>query len=151
MHLLPQVYELLKEDKKGSLENIVLWTHSMNKALVDANRKWVFALEGTDKVWGAMFYTLGVDGKSLYIETLTAKKGAPPGILEALIKKFEQDESVKVREKFYASRDLKRGQSEEILEGVGLQDESVFSHEGYQPIGNLTDASKALRLRYLMR
>ena len=149
VRLLPQVYELLKEEKKGNMQNIVLWTHSINKSLVDAKRKWLFALEGNDKVWGVMFYRLGDDGKSVYIDTLAVKKTAPPGAPEAIIKKFEQDTEVKVREKFYLGRDIKKEQSEAILEGVGLQDDSVYTHEGYQPLGELTEAGRALRLRYL--
>ena len=161
VHLLPQVYALIKEDREGkaggghfdspfgSVPNIVLWTHDMRKALVDIRKKWLFALEGQRNVRGMMFYRIDDDGKSLYIDTLIAAKDAQAAVLEALLVKFERDDLVKACEDFYVSRDVKREASEEVLESVGLQDESVYNDEGYQFIGDLAEAGKVLRVRYL--
>ncbi|MCL2399228.1 MAG: hypothetical protein FWC91_05735 [Defluviitaleaceae bacterium] len=150
VHLLPDVYELLKKND-SSILNKVLWTHDINKVLVDINYKWVFALEGTNVLLGMMFYQLGSDGESVYINTLAAKNIAPGknAILEALLKKFEQDATIKLRKSFYVSREIKREASVEILETVGLQDESVYDNNGYQLLGDLGDTVNALKIRYL--
>ena len=150
VHLLSDVYELLKANN-SSIKNKVLWTHDINKALVDISQKWVFALEGTHILLGIMFYQLGNDGESVYINTLTAINGnsGKNGILEGLLKKFEQDATIKLRKSFYVSRDIKREVSVEILETVGLQDESVYDNDGYQLLGDLGDTINALKIRYL--
>ena len=145
VHLLPQVYILLQ--KNGyELPNKILWTQNMRKAIIDINKKWLFALEGTYHLRGLMFYHLDLTGKSVYLD---AFEGNNTQILEALIDKFSNDSIVKTQESFYVSRNIKREASEEILETVGLQDESVFNDEGYQMLGSLTDTLKALRVRYL--
>lgn len=148
VHLLPQVYEVLKGEQ-SSILNIVLWTHEMNKSLVDIHKKWVFALNGTKDMLGMMFYRLGVEN-DIYIDLLSAKKGAVNSlVIEALIKKFEQDNEVKSRQSFYVGRQVKREASDEILGTVGLQDETVFNDDGYQLLGSYDQAIKALKLRYL--
>ena len=156
VHLLPQVYDLLKEykgelsasgGKPGDFDgvpNYVLWMHDMNKAVVDINKKWVFALRGTNYVMGLMFYRLGTDGVSLYIDYVMGT----PAVIDELIKKFEQNDLVKAREKFYVGRDVKREAAEEVLGTVGLQDDTVFNEEGYQPIGGMKEALAALKFRY---
>ena len=144
VHLFPQVYRLIKNDGI-ELPNIILWKKDMNKKVVDVNRRWVFALEGTKIVKGMLFYHLEADGHSIYIDTLIAAGG----IFDGLIKKFEQDDAVKAGEAFYVSRDIKREADEEILKNVGLHDDSVFDDEGYQLLGGLNEAVRALRVRYL--
>ena len=145
VHLLPQVYALLK--KEGvNLPNIIIWKHAMNKAVVEIHRKWVFALEGNKIVKGLLFYHLSSDGKSCYIDSLVATDSK---LAEALLKKFEQDDIVKERQAFYISRHVKKEASEEVLETVGLQDESVFNEHGFQPLGGLADTVSALKVRYL--
>lgn len=145
VHLLPQVYAMLKKDRKD-MPNIILWNIEMKQYVLDINIKWVFALAGKKEVLGILFYRVGKDGSSLYIEELQAINAT---VAEALIKKFEQTDIVKTKTTFYASQDIKRMESEEILETVGLQDESVFNEEGYQPLGSLNDTVKDLRLRYI--
>lgn len=143
VHLLPQVYALMKADGHD-LPNIILWTHDMNKKIVDINRKWIFALQGTKDVRGAMLYRLDADGRSVYIDAILGGSG----LFDALIKKFEQDALVKAREAFYVGRNIKREAAEEAFEAVGLADDSVFNAEGYQLLGGLSEAAGALKLRY---
>ena len=154
VHLLPQVHALINGGLPGgssSPSNYVLWNHNMSKALVDVNRKWLFALEetrkvrSTDNVKGIFFYRLGTDGRSVYVDTLIA----PKGIIEPLLTKFERDDAVKVRESFYVSRNIRKEAAEEILETVGLQDENAFDGEGYQLLGGLAEAVNELKMRYL--
>ena len=145
VHLLPQVYELLQKSGHG-LPNRILWTQGMRKAVVEINRKWIFALEGTYHLRGLMFYHLGADGKSLYLDAFEANNTK---IFELLITKFSNDSTVKNQEIFYIGRNIRREAAEEMLESVGLQDDSVYDDDGYQNLGGLAETVKALKLRYL--
>lgn len=144
VHMLPNVYDLLKKDGHD-LPNIIIWTQSMKKAIIDINRKWIFATISSKDVQGMMFYRMGTDGKSLYIDTLSGS----PKTVEALLKKFEQNDLVKARENFFISRYIKREEADEVLETVGLQDDSVYDEEGYYMLGGLNEVISALKIRYL--
>ena len=148
MHLLPNVYNLYKE--AGSpVKNFVHWTHDMNKALLDIHKKWVFVLNPEQKVLGFLFYRLDEDGKSLYIDALRIKKHQKDhGAFGLLMQRFQQDDSVKGRKEFFASREIQRESSTEILAAVGLQDDSIYNPSGYESLGSFQKAVDALKLRY---
>ena len=147
VHLLPKVYALLKADRAG-LGNVILWTQAIKKSLIDPKCKWLFALEGANDVKGILFYRLGDDGRSVYINELIAAKGSH-GVVESLLLKLERDDELKALGTFYIGRNLKKAASEEMLEAVGLQDESIYDEKGYQPLDGLAEAIKELKLRYL--
>ena len=143
VHLLPQVYELMKKNY-AELPHIIFWKKEMDKKIIDINRRWVFALEGTKIVKGLLFYNISRDRKTVYVDSLIAA-----GIVfNELLIKFEYDDAVKSAEAFYISRDIKNEANTEMLKNVGLQDESVFNDEGYQLIGGLTDVLQVLKIRY---
>jgi len=149
VHLLPTVYRLIGESG-GHLPNSIIWNQEMRKALVDVRRKWLFVLEGTSNVRAILFYHLGTDNKSVYIDTMAAARtNDSAAALEALLVKFDRDDTVRKCEAFYVSREVRKEAAEEILETVGLQDESVYGDEGYQYLGGLTEAVAALKVRYL--
>ena len=145
VHMLPQIYKLFKADGID-LPNIILWTQDMRRSVIDINRKWIFALQGTSNVHGLMFYRVGADGKSIYVDHLVSSQSA---IIDALLKKFEQSDLVKGAEAFYLGREIKREAKEEAMSSVGLQDDSVFNDEGYQFIGGTKEILAALKLRYM--
>ena len=145
VHLFPKVYALLKKEGHD-LPHIHFWVKDMNKALVNIKCKWIFAIQGKDDVKGMLFYRVGDDAESLYIETLY---GIHNTVVDALLKKFEQDDIVKSRKAFYLSRNVKREVAEEVLGTVGLQDDTVFDGDGYQLVGDAKECGAALRVRYL--
>lgn len=155
VHLWPKVYSILNESSvhayggrtaSESSAAYHIWSKEMNKAVVDNKYRWLFAMQGTNEVWGVLFYH--VDGNSIYIDTLAATRQNSK-ILEALIVKFEREDAIKSAENFYVSRNVKKEEAEEMLETVGLQNDSVFDDRGYQLLGGLIDALRMLRLRYL--
>jgi len=148
IRLRTQIYELLKETLGGpytSFPNYVTWNQQFSKELVDARRKWLFALDETARfVYGLMFYRLAEDG-ALYLNHMAIRQGAGD-----FIKKFEQDDSAKTATKIFFSRHIKKITSEEILEGKGMSNDSVYNSDGYQLIGDITEAVKELQKRYVL-
>jgi len=148
VHLLPQMYALIKEEGGGNVPHYHLWNHDMSRILVDISHKWLFALEEPQALKGMLLYCLGSDGRSVYINHLISARDNPD-VLKALLLKFEREDSIKGREVFYISRSVKREAADEVLETVGLQDDSAYDDAGYQNLGGLGETIKALKLRYL--
>jgi len=146
VHLLPKVHKLYKQTGH-QLKDIVLWTHDMNKMILDIQRKWIFVLDRPNgDVLGFLFYRMGEDGKSLHIEAL--RVGRHIRAFDLLIQRFQQDNAVKARTEFYASREIQRKTNDEILATVGMQDDSIYDDNGYQHLGDLRKAVDALKVRY---
>lgn len=150
VHMLSQVYDLMRHEGI-ELPNMIIWKQEMGRAVIDINRRYVFALEGTKNVHGILFYRVSTDGRSVFLDSLIAdgrRSALSAQIIDALLKKFEQDNEVKSCESIYIGRDIKREAADEILETVGLQDDTIFNTEGYQLLGGPGDAFKAIRIRY---
>ncbi|MCL1999525.1 MAG: hypothetical protein FWG65_12240 [Turicibacter sp.] len=146
VHLLPQVYSLLQRNGYNP-PHMIMWNQEMKKAVVDIDRRWVFVLQNARYIQGMMFYRLCKEDKqAVYIDVLYGNQGA---VIELLLTKFHRSDALKSRTNFYISRNLKRESAEELLESVGLQDESVFDAAGYQSVGDLQSAILVLRARYL--
>ncbi|MCL1986554.1 MAG: hypothetical protein FWG64_01080 [Firmicutes bacterium] len=144
--LLPQIHVMLLKDGQ-ELPNKVFWKQEIGKAIVDINHKWIFALEGVKIVHGFLFYQIGQDKNSLYIDNFIAPSKVL-GVAKLLITKFERDDEVRRIQNFYISRNIKKEHREEVLETVGLQDETLYNTKGYQLIGNLTQTLDLLKTRY---
>jgi len=136
---------LLKDGQ--NLPNHVFWKREIGAEITNIDYKWIFALEGVKVVHGFLFYNVGQDKNSIYINNLVAQPKVASTI-KLLLTKFERDDEVRRVQNFYLSRNIKRETNDEILETVGLQDDTVYNTKGYQFVGNLSKTIDVLKYRY---
>ncbi|MCL2203899.1 MAG: hypothetical protein FWB88_08170 [Defluviitaleaceae bacterium] len=156
--LLPKVHALLKElsvkDKLCGLEppeTLVMWRQKINPLLLDINRRFLFAMEiaGPDKreILGYMFYRYDGSGpERVYIEDMQVawRHRRNAGVVAGLILKLEKDPRTK-NAVFYGGERLRVTTDKELLANVGFKE--TFP-DGWEPLGNLKEATGALRIRY---
>jgi len=152
--LLPKVHALLAEnarmDKVAGQEppaHIITWQQAERKKLVDINRRFLVAMEGT-ALAGIFFYLhkKTETGTEIYIEDLhiawTHRNN--PNVIEGLLKKMEFDPAVRDAV-FYAGQRVKIEQDKEILASVGLKDERT---DEWESLGSLQQTINTLKIRY---
>ena len=140
-----KIYRILCREHE--MPNFIYWKQENGRHVVDVNRKWLIAFnseQDNKEPRGVLFYRLA--GKEVYIEDFAVSGPSAAGVL---ITKFEYESEVKLATDFYFSERIRRETNDQILETVGLQDDSVFNEDGYQSIGDLGETVKALKVRYL--
>jgi len=140
-----KIYRILS--REHDMPNIIYWKQENSRHVVDVNRKWLFAFnseQDSREPKGLLFYRLA--GEDVYVEDFAVSGPTAAGVL---ITKFEYEAGVKAATNFYFSQHIRRETNDQILETVGLQDDSVFDENGYQHMGGLEDVVKALKVRYL--
>ena len=147
---LPKIHTLLKNNAlRDTLagiqppEHIVTWTQKMKAGLLDINRRFLVATEGT-MLAGILFYRH--ENGNVYIEDLHVDWAfrKNPQVVEGLLKKLEFDTNAKDAT-FYASERIKSDADKEILASVGFKE----SHEGgWENLGGLSTTIGILKLRY---
>jgi len=150
--LLSRVHALMTTNAKNDTlcgidppENIIFWRQRLYKQLVDIHTRWLFVLDDK-QVAGVLFYHIGEDVPDIYIDELQVAwpyKGKPI-VLAALLDKLGQDPAAKAA-RFFGSERVKSPHDKEILESRGFVE--TFPN-GWEPLGNHSEALAALKLRY---
>jgi len=124
-------------------EHIITWRQKMNSQVLDINRRFLVAQEGSTLA-GIFIYRY--DGANIYIEELQilwAYRNNPT-VLEGLLKKLEYDTGAKDAT-FFASERVKMDADKEKLAAVGLGD---THQDGWEKIGSLSMTVNAMKIRY---
>ena len=150
--LLPKIHALLKETaEKDTLaafappEHYILWKQNAYKKLVEVHRRWLVVLDGP-ALAGFLFYhfetSIDVYIDELRIAWAYRNNGA---VFTLLLDKFANNHEVRKVTSVFASLAVKKETSQEILASVGFGE--TFEG-GWEPLGSLSDAVGALKLRY---
>ena len=151
--LMPKVHALLTETAKkeplAGIEppiNIILWRQEIYKLLVEIHRRWLMVMDGP-AIAGLMFFYFDKNGDT-YINELRI---AWPyrhnnGVFPLLIDRFMKDPGVKNSKNVFAGPNVKKEANQELLASVGFE---AHFENGWEPLGNPTDAAGVLKLRYL--
>jgi hypothetical protein len=151
--LLPKIHEMLAEasarDTVAGIKppiNYILWKQEISRRLVDIYRRWVAIMDGP-VVAGVFFYHFGDKDKSIYIDELRIAWAYRNNntVINMLCDRFANDNAIKKVSSVYASENIKKESSQEILATVGF--EKQFEN-GWEPLGNPVDAAAAIKLRY---
>ncbi len=150
--LLPKIHALFAENAaKDALarfappQNIILWKQRYHKLVVEINRRFVLVADGS-AIAGLMFYHFR--DKAVYLDELQVawQYRHNQAVFNLLMDRFVNSNEVKAVTAVFAGENIKSPADKELLASVGFTE--TFP-DGWEPLGNVTDAAGALRTRYI--
>jgi hypothetical protein len=150
--MFPKIHALFAENAtKDTLarftppENIILWKQRYRKLLLEINRRFLLVIDGY-AITGLMFYHFK-DG-AVYLDELQIGwyYRNNPAVFNLLIEKFVNSNEVKAVSMVYAGANIKSPADKELLASVGFTEKFP---EGFEPLGSVSEAAGALKLRYI--
>jgi hypothetical protein len=150
---LPKIHKLLTEtanmDKSAGIEppvNFIIWRQEYGKRLVEVNRRWLVALDGSLLVGVFFFHFL--NESEIYLDELRVahKYRNHNAVITLFHDRFVSDFAVKKVTAVFAGPTIKKESHQEKLAAVGFGEHYENERE---PLGEPAKAAAELKRRYL--